>query len=725
MRPSSNSKNLRWFLCLLPLLLSACDHTDHYRKGMDWIAKKDYTRAHLEFRKAMSHNQGTPETYYEAGVTAMELKAYADATRYLNVADNLAGPKAPLDVDIKARLATLALFRRDFRDARDLAKWVLDRHPKNPKAHEVLVLALTGLAEPQMAAQEMDLWLAADPTSQQARMVKSGVLLSKEDLPEATKQLEDAAAQPTKTPQTLIALGNLYQLSGQFPKAEQAYEQAAAMDPDNIEPRKGLGWMYARMGKPDKAEETFRKLAQMKPDDPQVRGSLGSYYMGQHLWPQAIAELERLHKQYPSDTFNQARLASAYLLSGQHAKAKGLVNSLMDADSSDPQNCLLAGILEFQEGQVETAIVHLNNSMEYKPSATAQFFIGAAQDRKGDQQQAQVAMTRALHMDPYLLGARLWLAEYWLRQSSPMTALGLLQKDPLNKTPAPVEQLLLARCYSAMGNYDLADKELAEVRAQHPEVVPAYYETALKFLIKGQWAQARPALEEGLQHEPASINLLAVLAQSYIAEGKPEKAAERVRQQVERFPKSAVHFQLLAETQRAMRDFGAAKVSYERSIALSPESPGPVLGLVQTLVGSGRNEDARVKINELVKHWPQWAQSWIMYGGFMELQADYPEATVGYEKAIALDPNNALALNDLAWRLYSDGGNLDRALALAQKAHDLQPDAPAYADTLAMIYLRVGSKPEAEKAMLAAVKLQPKNPVFLEHLAAIQGKSRR
>ncbi len=724
MRLVSKSKNLRWIACLLPFLLSACDRGDHYQRGMEWAAKKDYTRAHLEFRKAMSHKQGTAETYYEAGVTAMELKAYTDAHKFLTIADNLAGSKAPLDEDIKARLAQLAVFQRDFKTARDLAKWVLDRHPNNSKAHEILVLSLTALEEPAMADQELDLWLAADPGSQQARMVKSGILLSKQDVPEATKQLEEAAAQATKTPATLISLGNLYQLSGQFAKAEQAYQQAVSMDPDSVEPRKGLAWLYGRIGKPDKAEETFRKLAQMKPDDPAIRGSLASYYLAQHLWPKGIAELERVIKEHPDDTYNQDRLAGAYLVSGQHAKAKGLVTTLLAANAIDPQTNMLAGILEFQEGQADAALVHLNNSMEYRPSATAQFFIGAAQDRKGDQQQAQVAMTRALHLNPDLLGARIWLAEYWLRQSSPMTALSLLQQDPQAKNPAALEQLLLARVYSALGKYDLATKELEQVRAQHPDVVPSYTQTALKYLLKGQWSQARPALEEGLQHEPASINLLAVLAQSYIAEGQAGKAVERVRQQAERFPNSAVHFQLLAETQRAARDFGAAKVSYERAIALSPQSPGPLLGLTQTLVVSGRTEEARAKINELTRHWPQWSQAWTMYAAFQELQVDYPEATSGYEKAVALDGSNALALNNLAWRIFSDGGNMDRALQLAQKAHDVQPDVPAYADTLAMIYLRLGSRPEAEKAMLAAVKLQPKNPLFLEHLAAIQGKRR-
>jgi tetratricopeptide (TPR) repeat protein len=298
------------------------------------------------------------------------------------------------------------LLRRDFKDARDIAKWVLDRYPKNAKAHEVLVLALTGLAQPETAAQEMDLWLGEDPTSQRARMIKSAVSLANADIPDAVKQLEDAAKQPSRTSQTLISLGNLYQISGQFEKAEHTYQEAATLDPDNIEPLKGLGWMYVRMGKPDKAEETFRKLGQMKPDDPMVRGTLAGYYLSEHMWPPAIAELERLRKLYPKDQYNRARLAGAYLQTRQRARAEELVTGLMADDSSNPQNSLLAGILEFQEGQVEKAIIHLNNSMEYRPSAMAEYFIGAAQDRKGDLQQAQVAMTRALRMNPNMLAAR-------------------------------------------------------------------------------------------------------------------------------------------------------------------------------------------------------------------------------------------------------------------------------------------------------------------------------
>src|SRR5579871_5462819 len=87
------------------VLLCGCDRANHYEKGMEWVAKKDYSDALVEMRKAMAKDQGTADTYYQAGVAAMELSANADAKRYLDAADNLAGPRSKLDLDIKARLA--------------------------------------------------------------------------------------------------------------------------------------------------------------------------------------------------------------------------------------------------------------------------------------------------------------------------------------------------------------------------------------------------------------------------------------------------------------------------------------------------------------------------------------------------------------------------------------------------------------------------------------------
>lgn len=709
-------------ILLLLVSLAACKEPDHYKQGMALLDKKDYAKAHIEFRRAMTTKQGTAETYYEAGVTAMKLKGYQEAIKYFTSAENLAGPKGKLAEDIKLNLAELALLTRDFKGTRDRARWVLERDPNSTRARQLLVLALTALAEPEMAADELDLWLAADPNSQEARMIRTGIFLAKEDVPDAVKQLEDAAQQPTRTQATLIALGNVYQVAQDYPKAEQAYLQALPLNPDNMEPRKGLGWLYARMGKRDKAIEMFNQIRALKPKDPEARGALASYYLALHEWALAIAELEQLIKEDATDRFNASRLASAYLLSGRAADADKLIKSLLTLDPTDPQAQLLAGVVALQGGRWDEAIVYFHSSAEVKNSAITQFFLGSAENHKGNERQAQAAMTRALHLDPYLLGARLWLAEYWLRQSAPLSAVSLLEGDPQGKRPSPITQLLKARSYLALGNYEMAAREFGAVRKEYPTLVPAFYEASFRFLMKRQWSQARVPLEEGLAKDPGSINLLAVVAQTWIAERKPERAVARVLQQVEKFPTSSIHFQLLAETQRAAGDIASAKVSYERAVTLSPESPGPLLGLTQTLVTSGKKEEAKSKLMDLTKRWPQWSQSWTLYAAFEEMQNDYPEAISAYERAVTLDSSNALALNNLAWRLYSDGGDMDRARQLAQKAREIQEDNPAYADTLGMILFRMGSRTEAEKELAFAVHRQPGNPEFQQHLAAVQGK---
>jgi tetratricopeptide (TPR) repeat protein len=56
-----------------------------------------------------------------------------------------------------------------------------------------------------------------------------------------------------------------------------------------------------------------------------------------------------------------------------------------------------------------------------------------------------------------------------------------------------------------------------------------------------------------------------------------------------------------------------------------------------------------------------------------------------YEDAIRLDPGLAVARNNLAYLISEEGGDLDRALDLAQEAKAILPDNPNAADTLGWV----------------------------------------
>ena len=66
----------------------------------------------------------------------------------------------------------------------------------------------------------------------------------------------------------------------------------------------------------------------------------------------------------------------------------------------------------------------------------------------------------------------------------------------------------------------------------------------------------------------------------------------------------------------------------------------------------------------------------------LDLAGRKQEARLLYEEAVKMDPQNAAGLNNLAYLIADLGGDLDRALELAQRARQLQPQTSEIADTV-------------------------------------------
>jgi Flp pilus assembly protein TadD len=90
-----------------------------------------------------------------------------------------------------------------------------------------------------------------------------------------------------------------------------------------------------------------------------------------------------------------------------------------------------------------------------------------------------------------------------------------------------------------------------------------------------------------------------------------------------------------------------------------------------------------------------------------------------YEKALALDPENANALNGMGYILACEGKDGARALTYCRKAVDKKPDNPAYLDSLAWAYYKLGFSEEARDQIGKACALAPEVAEIREHARAI------
>jgi len=73
-----------------------------------------------------------------------------------------------------------------------------------------------------------------------------------------------------------------------------------------------------------------------------------------------------------------------------------------------------------------------------------------------------------------------------------------------------------------------------------------------------------------------------------------------------------------------------------------------------------------------------------------ESKQQFPQAKQMYQRALQVQPENALAKNNLAYLMLQEGGNVDVALAMAQEARRGMPDSPNSADTLGWAYYQKG-----------------------------------
>ena len=100
----------------------------------------------------------------------------------------------------------------------------------------------------------------------------------------------------------------------------------------------------------------------------------------------------------------------------------------------------------------------------------------------------------------------------------------------------------------------------------------------------------------------------------------------------------------------------------------------------------------------------------------MEAQGQMDRAIESYRKALSLNGNDVVSLNNLAWILLETKNRPDEALPLATKADQLAPRSGEVADTLGWVQYRRGAYVEAEKTLNRALERLPNNAQVQYHL---------
>jgi len=163
-----------------------------------------------------------------------------------------------------------------------------------------------------------------------------------------------------------------------------------------------------------------------------------------------------------------------------------------------------------------------------------------------------------------------------------------------------------------------------------------------------------------------------------------------------------------------------AKRRVAQAMTENPGAAERVVRLVvraEFLISKADRAGARKSLEQAAELAPTLLRPHVLLAELYAVAGEAPLAADQYRKIIAIDPNNAVALNNLAYDLATRERKPSEALPLARKAQALVPRDATILDTVGWIEYLLGNTAEAAKLLVQAARAASGNPEIRLHNA--------
>ncbi len=342
--------------------------------------------------------------------------------------------------------------------------------------------------------------------------------------------------------------------------------------------------------------------------------------------------------------------------------------------------------------------------------------------------------------------------QFWLQLGG--FYVRLLVKDDGSATPAAVKKMNVifekARTYAAEDPNILTKvADYYVLTGQVKESIPLYLKVlelkqntsdatlaavqdklAKSFRLMGQRDEAIAMLEKLIKKDPMRYGAYEFLGELYEEKGDPQRALENYQQMLLLDPAQPLNYLRVAEFFMRTKNLDKAVQTMKEAHQKFPRLPQVTYSLAIALTQAKQNAEAIATYDEALheaQNGPDEmlnGQFYFNYGAAAEQAGLTDKAAELMKKSIELDPTNAAqAYNFLGYMWADKGQHLEEAGDFIKRALDMEPDNPAYLDSLGWWYFKKGDTERAlTQLQKAAAAIKPEDPVVDEHLGDAYAK---
>lgn len=587
--------------------------------------------------------------------------------------------------------------------------------PNNLQVRVRMGVFLQGAGRPMEAMEEALYVLERQPNHPQATLLLADAAVQPEQIQRARERLQQLPAPNAAAVQ--VALAHLALHERNASAAHTAIEAALAADPQFAPAHLAQGSLAAAKGDLEAAESAFAKAAELSPLRSPIRIRHAQFCLQRGRADQGRKILEELTTK--AADFVPAWVLLAHLEASERRYEQSLiaVGKALARDGANPEAMLISSRVRIATGEPAKAVAELERAAKLFPKAP-QFLhqLALAQVASGELGKAASTLTSILQLNPDTPVAALLLAEINLRQGNHGQTIEAMQALVRQHPEIPQARLLLAQAYRTAGRGSDALHVYQDLQSAFPTNPEAPLLKGLLLLQQQDLRAAKAAFEEALKLDPQYLPALEQSINLTLAERQFVAARQRVQELIARNKPNSGLYLLLARVHTAENDAEAARAALLKVVELEPASALGHVMLARIDLSSAQPDKALENLNVAIEKDPKNVAALLLRASILDSRQDYAGARDGYEKLLAVQPNHAAALNNLAY-LYSERFNdSEKAFKLAQQARQLQPNEPHVADTLGWIVFKRGQYAWAITLLTEAAAKLPTSADVLFHL---------
>lgn len=676
-------------------------------RGKARLENKEYSAAILDLKNVVRLQPNNPEGFYQLGLAYLSFGDFRLAYGSLVRATEL----NPKHTEAQLKIAEMLSGARDantglLENAEKRAGIILSVTPDNADALTALGFAEFRLGKKEDAVKHLQAALDKLPQDLKAASALAAVRLTANDTAGAEQVLKKAVEQAPHSSDAQVALGRLYVTLHREPEAEASFQRALVIEPKSAPALLDLATLQLASNRANDAGKTYERLAALP--DKRFRPAHAVFLFQQGQYDAAIKEFGQLAAQDPKDQTAKMRLAQAYLLTRHFQDAEKELNAILKKNPKDMAALIERSRLYLATARIQEAQRDLNQVLGIEPGlALAHYLMSQVYEVQGARDLRLQELHDAVKRDPNFLAARLELARVLIAGKGAREALEILAQasDAQKRLPAFIIQNNWA--LFAVGDSSALRNSIDEGLAIRREPELLLQDATLRLQTK-DLTGARKSLEAILEANPQDSRAIDTLARSYLLDKKPAAAIAIVRQSAEKYPKSPQLQFLLGRWLEGTKQPDDARTAYDAALRADPAFLAATSRLANLDIAEGQLDSARRRLASIAVTPMGKAPAELVLGMIEEHPGgDVSSAIAHYRKAVEADPNNVMALNNLAYHLANDTKQFDEALKIAQHAKELAANNPVVDDTMGWVFYQKGLYINAVKQFEEAVASAP------------------